>query len=263
MRIVSLCPSNTELLDYIGLGDVLVGVDDFSDWPPSVRSLPRLGPDRDIDMDALEGLRPDLVVASLSVPGMEKNVRRLEERGLPHIVIDSKSLDDIGRSMLAVGEAAGVRPQAEQARQQFQAALERYAAASSRIESRPALYWEWWPKPVYTPGGLNWLTEISRLAGGRNLFADVARSSVRTERDAVLDRSPDYILLAWVGVRKGLVKPETVAERPGWERLEAVREGRVYVMEEALFCRPSPRLLEGLRVLGELLHPGLFRGIAP
>ena len=72
MRLISICPSNTELIAYLGLTEQLVGVDDFSDWPLTVKNLPQLGPDLSIDMDALEALQPDLVLASLSVPGMEK-----------------------------------------------------------------------------------------------------------------------------------------------------------------------------------------------
>lgn len=74
MRIVSLAPSNTEIVQALGLMEHLAGVDDWPDWPPSVQSLPKVGPDLSIDLDRVEALRPDLVLASLSVPGMEKNV---------------------------------------------------------------------------------------------------------------------------------------------------------------------------------------------
>ena len=89
MKLVSICPSNTELLAYLGLIDQLVAVDDFSDWPRSINTLPRLGPDLSIDMDKLESYEPDLVLASLSVPGMEKNIAELEKRKIPHISVRS------------------------------------------------------------------------------------------------------------------------------------------------------------------------------
>ena len=69
MRVISLCPSNTEIMEFLGLTELLVGVDDFSDWPKSIESLPRLGPDLSIDLDQVEKVKPDLVLASLSVPG--------------------------------------------------------------------------------------------------------------------------------------------------------------------------------------------------
>src|SRR5690625_5367085 len=95
LRIASLCPSNTELLDFMGLTQNLVGVDNYSTWPKEVEELPRLGSDQDIDMDKVEKLHPDLVVASLTVPGMEKNIESLIECGLPCIVVNSTCFFDI------------------------------------------------------------------------------------------------------------------------------------------------------------------------
>lgn len=79
MRIISICPSNTELVGYLGLKNNLVGVDNYSDWPEVVNSLPRVGPDLEIDMDKVEQLQPDIVLASLTVPGMERNIEELEK----------------------------------------------------------------------------------------------------------------------------------------------------------------------------------------
>lgn len=105
MRIISLCPSNTEVLGYLGLADQLIGVDDFSDWPKSVHHLPRLGPDLSIDIDMVEKLNPDLVIASLSVPGMEKNVEELNKRKIPHIILNPQSLSDIQNDLVLTGKA--------------------------------------------------------------------------------------------------------------------------------------------------------------
>ena len=83
--------------------DHLIAVDDFSDWPESINRLPRLGPDLSIDMDKVESLKPDLVLASLSVPGMEKNIDELKKRKIPHIILNPQSLNDIADDLLLVG----------------------------------------------------------------------------------------------------------------------------------------------------------------
>lgn len=258
MRLVSICPSNTELLAYLGLTGQIVGVDDFSDWPPEITTLPRLGPDLSINMDLVEELKPDLVLASLSVPGMEKNVLELEKRKIPHIVTDPQSLRDISEDLLTVGKLCGVEETAKQRADDYIAFVDAMRKRSDLVTTKPSLYWEWWPKPVFTPGVINWLTEISLIAGGRNLFEDVELASVQTDWDDVLKRDPDYVLLAWVGVRPDKVKPEIVLKRPGWREMKGTLEGRMHVMEEELYCRPSPRLLEGALKLGKLLHPDLF-----
>lgn len=257
MRLISICPSNTELLAFLGAEKMLVGIDDYSDWPESVTHLPRLGPDLSIRMDELEKLEPDLVLASLSVPGMEKNVEELKKREIPHIILDPQSLEDIGQDLLTVGGACGV--DALTAYAEYTAAIEEIKSRSSAVESRPSLYWEWWPKPIFTPGKINWLTEISEITGGRNLFEDKEQANVQTLWEDVQTRNPDYILLAWVGIMTDKVKPELVRKRPGYKEMKASEN--IHIMEEELYCRPSPRLLEGAIKLGKLIHPEQFNSM--
>ncbi len=258
MRIVSICPSNTELLAYLGLTSSIVGIDNYSDWPEVVQLLPRLGPDLDIDMDAVEQLQPDLVVASLSVPGMEKNIERLKERNLPFIVLNPNSLQEIGDNLLLLGKATGRERVAEQVYDKYNQIIAEYKRLSQLVHNRPSLYWEWWAKPVFTPGGVNWLTEISKLAGGYNTYEDDPRASVQTDWDNVKSRNPDYICLVWVGIRQDRVKPELVKARPGWDEMTAIQHNHVLVLDEPLFCRPSPRLLMGLSKIAHILHPDIY-----
>jgi len=258
MKLVSICPSNTELLAYLGLIDQLVAVDDFSDWPKSINTLPRLGPDLSIDMDKLELYEPDLVLASLSVPGMEKNIEELKMRHIPYIVLDPQSLDDIAEDLLTVGKACGIEEHALQIKAEYLKFIENMKKLAETVEVTPSLYWEWWPKPVFTPGKINWLTEISAIAGSLNEYRDVELANVQTDWEDVLNRAPDYILLAWVGVRINKVKKEVVLKRPGWKDLAAVKSDRYSVMEEELYCRPSPRLLEGALKLSKMIHPEIY-----
>ncbi|KZO00441.1 cobalamin-binding protein [Pseudobacillus badius] len=261
MRLISICPSNTEIIEFLGLAPQLVGIDDYSDWPASIQHLPKLGPDLDIDMEKVEALQPDLVIASLSVPGMEKNVEQLRKRDIPHIVTNPQSLFEIGRSIEEIADACGISHKGRLLAESYEAQLERFRSASARIGSRPSVYWEWWPKPVFTPGSVNWLTEISELAGASNVFKDKQTANYQTDWEEVRERNPDFILLSWVGVRLEKINPAAVLKRPGWSHLSAVQQQRVSVMEESLFCRPSPRLVSGLDKLSKLVHPEVFQEI--
>lgn len=254
MRIVSICPSNTELLAFLDADHMLVGVDDYSDWPKSIDHLPRLGPDLSIRMDDLEALSPDLVLASLSVPGMEKNVEELKKRQIPHLVLDPQSLADIRRDLELVAES--IQLDAAPLLAEYDAAIAELGRRGQQASSTPSLYWEWWPKPVFTPGGVNWLSEISRLVGARNCFEDQDIANIQTDWDDVRKHDPDFILLAWVGIMTSKVKPALVLKRPDWQSMKAI--DHIHVMEESLFCRPSPRLLEGAIKLGKLIHPQQF-----
>lgn len=255
VRVISICPSNTELMEFLGLTHLLVGVDDFSDWPAQVANLPRLGPDLSINMDLVEELKPDMVLASLSVPGMEKNVEALVERGIPHIVLNPQSLSDIEEDLIKTAEVLEQRERGIDAAKEFRFRIEKVKERGKTIQDRPALYWEWWPKPIFTPGKINWLTEISEIAGARNIFSDVELASVQTDWEDVLSRKPDFICLAWVGVRKAKVQKSVVTKRPGYEKLDYKNESQILILEEELYCRPSPRLVEGLEKLYKIIHP--------
>src|ERR1700756_5611896 len=106
-RIISLCPSNTEILFALGLGDCIVGVDSHSDYPPQVKELPKVGPDLRINMEKVKALKPDLIVASLTVPGMERNIEALEEMKLSYIVLNPQSIKGTLEDILMVGKITG------------------------------------------------------------------------------------------------------------------------------------------------------------
>ncbi|MBA2174604.1 cobalamin-binding protein [Halobacillus locisalis] len=254
MRIVSICPSNTEIIAYLGKTELLVGVDNYSDYPEQVLSLPKLGPDLSIDLDKVEELKPDLVLASLSVPGMDQNIKGLIKRELPYIILNPNSLEEIAEDIRTVGAAIGEPELGKERAAEFSAEIEKYKTSAMNEEYKPALYWEWWPKPIFTPGRTNWLSEISELAGAYNVFYDLEQANVQTDWDEVRKRRPDHICMVWVGVKEEKMNPDHVRKRPGWADLEAVREGRIHILEESLYCRPSPRLLEGLKKLYALLH---------
>ncbi|KMJ58822.1 ABC transporter substrate-binding protein [Bacillus sp. LL01] len=255
MRLISICPSNTELIHYLGLTDSLVGVDDFSDWPEEVSSLPKLGPDLNINMEKLEALEPDLVLASLSVPGMERNVQELEIRKIPHVVLDPQSLEDIMRDLVTVGELTHTTAKANEVASSMGAIIDTYKQCAAASIDKPTLYWEWWPKPIFTPGNVNWLTEISLLAGGLNIFSDKEVASYQTEWAEVVEKNPDAICMIWVGVKEAKMNPKHVMKRENADKVNAVQDSQIHVLEESLYCRPSPRLIMGLQKLAALLHP--------
>jgi iron complex transport system substrate-binding protein len=239
---------------YLGKTDWLVGVDNYSDWPESVLKLPKLGPDLSIDMDKVVACQPDLVLASLSVPGMEKNIAALDKRKIPYIILNPNSLEEIAKDIQKVGMALGCSELGSEKAKAFRKEIEDFRVTASKQANKPTLYWEWWPKPIFTPGGSNWLTEISELAGAENIYADTDMASVQTDWEDVKHRNPDHICMVWVGVKEEKMNPALIKKRPGWNNMKAIRNNHIHVLSESLFCRPSPRLLEGLRELVKTVY---------
>ena len=249
MRLVSLTCSNTEIVQALGRVEWLVGVDDHSDWPPAIEDLPRVGPDLHIDLDAVDALRPDLVLASLTVPGHEHVVAGLEARGLPFIAPEPTSLADVARDIREIGAALGLAARAEVVAQDFEAAM-----VPDAVEGEPVrIGVEWWPKPVYVPGRHSWVSDLLELAGAVNPFAAHpggadAKSFAVAPEDAVAAQL-EAVVISWCGVPEDKYRPRIVRERPGWSEVPAVQDDHIVPISEAWLGRPGPRLVEGLAAL--------------
>lgn len=247
MRIVSHTCSNTEIVCALGAADRLVGVDADSDHPAEVVArLPALGRDLDLDIDGVLALRPDLVLSSLTVPGHERIVDALQHRGVPVHVCDPQSLDDVYTDILAIGQLVGAERAAAGLVETMRAAMPARA-----LPVRPRVLIEWWPKPVIAPAARSWATDLLHRAGGRNPWADRDEKSVSLPADEVPE--VDAVVMSWCGVREAKYRPEVVARRPGWDRVPAVRHGRIVPITEAWLGRPGPRLVAGYRALCELV----------
>lgn len=245
MRIVSICPSNTEIVHALGLTHLLVGCDRSSDYPPSISTLPRVGPDLAVDVAAISALKPDLVLSSLSVPGMEKNLESLDAAGLPHVVVDTNSIAGIYENLRLVGRLLGSGTAAEAVVASMQA---RVATLTEKGRNLPPanVYVEWWPKPVIVPGKHCWTTEMIQIAGGQACFGDLDVRSTPVHDHDVPPRQPDILLTCWCGVPHDRQKPAKIFERAGWQEIPGVRHGHVWAAEERYFGRPGPRLVEGI-----------------
>ena len=245
LRIVSLTCSNTEIVWALGATMLLVGVDDHSDFPAEVvGKLPRVGPDLDIDVERVQALEPDLVLASLTVPGHERVLERLSRAGLPFMATEPVSVEDVYDDVLRIGERLGLSARARVVVEELRAELS--ANVTPEPGARPAILVEWWPKPVIVPGRLSWVTQMLAAAGGRNPLDEPVKSRPITDEEArALD--PDAVVISWCGVRTEKYKPHVVARRPGWQGMRALENGRIYCVPEAYLGRPGPRIADGVR----------------
>jgi iron complex transport system substrate-binding protein len=268
MRVVSLNCSNTEIVAALGAGEMLVGADDDSDFPPELlAALPRVGRDLEIDVEKVAALRPDLVLASNTVPGHEKVIEWLRERGLPFFAPETITFEDVLADVreiarrLGCGErgeqvAAWMRsqvPAAAAARAEASVAAPRPEAGRRLAEPRPKVLVEWWPRPVIVPGRRSWVTDLLEAAGGANPFGDEPVKSRPVSDEEVVERDPDAVVICWCGVKPDKYRPEVVRARAAWRRTTALRRGRVRSVPEAFLGRPGPRLVEGYRALREVV----------
>lgn len=247
MRVVSLTCSNTEIVCALGRAADLVGVDDYSDYPVEVvAGLPRLGPDLGIDVERVAALEPDLVLASLTVPGHEKVVEALERAGLRYVAPAPESLADVLRDVRDIAALLGVPEAAEPVVAELEAAIAPHPRPPG---ARPSIAVEWWPKPVILPGRRSWVHDLILAAGGGHPLEDEAVKSRPLEDGEFAAKAPDAIVLAWCGVELEKYRPDVLYRNPSFADIPAIRHGRVYCVAEAFLGRPGPRLVEGYRAL--------------
>jgi iron complex transport system substrate-binding protein len=248
MRVVSVCCSNTEIVCALGCGEMLVGVDDHSDFPPEVVArLPQLGPELGVDVGRVAALDPDIVLASLTVPGHEKVVAGLEAAGVALLVTEPTSLGDVARDIEEISRALGVPERGARLAADFLTAIRDEESEAGPV--RPRILIEWWPKPVIAPGKRSWATEMIAIAGGANPIGDDEVASRPLGVEELCELDPDAIVIAWCGVPPEKYRRDVVLNRPGCADVAAVRTGRVFPIPEAFLGRPGPRLVEGVRAL--------------
>ena len=247
LRVVSHTCSNTEIVCALGCAEMLVGVDDHSDYPVEVvANLPRIGPDLGVDVERVKQLEPDLVLTSLTVPGHEKIIEALEAARLPLLVVEPRSLPDVFADVERIASALGVAERGRELANRMRAETIDDAMAPS---VRPAILVEWWPKPVIVPGKHSWVSDMITLVGGTNPWAKRDCKSTPVTDEEVIAAAPDAIVLSWCGVKPEKVRPDVVQKRTAWRHVPAVATDRIYCVPEAWMGRPGPRLLEGLRAI--------------
>lgn len=247
-RVVTLCPSNAEVVAALGCFDRVVACEDSSDWPPEVASRERLGPDLGPDLDRVAALGPDLVVSSLSVPGMERNVTGLRVRGVRQRVLAPRALADVIAEIEAVGADLGVQERAATVRAELEA--ERAALLAARPADAVRVYLEWWPRPMFSPGADCYSNELIALAGGINVFRDRPGASVEVTVDEVLKADPAVCFVSWCGVAEDKLDPENLSKR-----IEgSAGAGRVHRLDERFSGRPGPRMLEAARIMARAIR---------
>jgi iron complex transport system substrate-binding protein len=238
-RIVSLAPHLTELLYAAGAGDRLVGAIEHSDFPAPARSLPRVGSESGINLEALLALKPDLVTAWPNA-GSSRQIDRVAGFGIAVYRSEPRALEDVARTLEALGELAGTRAAASAAAEAFR---ERVAELRRRHADKPRVrvFYQVWDRPLMTINGEHLISKVIGLCGGENVFATLPAIAPPIEREAVLRANPEVIVASGADGRR----PAWLDAWAAFPALTAAARGELHAVPPDLVQRHTPRILEG------------------
>lgn len=291
IRIVSLIPSATEIVASLGLQNAMVGRSHECDYPPEISHLPvctkaRLDSNGSsntihndvnkilqsalsiykIKIDVLEKLQPTHIltqdqcdVCAVSLPEVEKAVTELTHSSPQIISLQPNTLTDVWNDIERVGQIFGVDSVKILENLESRVKICNRRIQGLSIKEMPTVACIEWTDPLMTAA--NWIPELINLAGGQTLFSFVGKPSSQINWEILAASNPDVIIFMPCGFDLQRTKQEAklLTQRPEWEKLHAVKTGRVFVTDgNAYFNRPGPRLVDSVEILAEILHPEIF-----
>lgn len=247
-RIISLAPHATELIFAAGGGDRIVGTVGYSDYPAAALKIPRVGSHQQIDVERIIALKPDLLVVWLH-GNSERQLEHVRKLGIPFYFSEPKKLTDIPASIERLGMLMGTEAQANKVATAERTEL---ARLTEQYRNRPTvrMFYQVWGKPIYTLNGGNIMSDVIRLCGGENVFANLAIPAPVVTTEAVLLENPEVMM---TGDRQ--------AEKSGgleiWKQYKnmlAVKNDNLFSVDADLVNRAGPRLIEGAAMVCEKLE---------
>ncbi len=259
-RIVSMAPSNTEILFAVGAGAQVVGRDSFSDYPPEAKNVKDIGGGvGTLNVEAILAQKPDLVLASPLTPA--EQIASMEKANLiVYVLPNPKTFDDLYANLETVGKLTGHDQDAAKLVDSLKARVKAVTDKVANVTQRPIVYYELDatdPSAPYTSGPDTFVDLLIHTAGGENFGTNLKGDWVQISIEAILTRQPDYIVLG--DNTYGGVTPASVKARPGWDALKAVQDGKIFTFDDNTVSRPGPRLVDGLEAMAKLIHPELFK----
>ena len=244
-RIVALAPHLVENLYTAGLGDRIVGAVSHSDYPPAARAIPEVGGYTNISLEAVVARNPDLVVAWASGQGGDPaTLARFEALGIPVYVDRPRRLADIGRAITDFGVLGGTSETADAAASRFDRRLN---TLRSRYGTRApvSVFYQVWDDPLQTLAGEQFVGQVIRLCGGRNIFADAVSLAPKVGIESVLERDPQAIVASGMGDER----PDWLDDWRDWPGLQAVAHEHLFFVAPDIIQRATVRVLAGATTL--------------
>lgn len=251
-RIVSVSPTPTEIIFSVGAGDLLVGVDAYSDYPNATANITKVG-DFQLNVEKIISLKPDIIISSDLVS--QNQLDGLSVHGIPYMILAARNISDVYKDMRLIGQLTNHSKDANDAVAALKVRVKNVTdiTLASNV-SHPKVYLEYWPLWTYGSGSFG--DDLITLAGGSNIAHNETPEYLAVGPEFVVSKDPDIIIYT-VGASVTTTKAD-ITSRPGWSNIDAVINDRILTADDNLVSRYGPRIVDGLEALAALIHPELF-----
>jgi iron complex transport system substrate-binding protein len=248
-RIVSLAPSNTEILFALGLGDEVVAVTMYCDYPAQALDKEKVGDYYGPDIEKIVALQPDLVLAT-DFHRFDL-IPALEQQGFAVFAVAPQTLNDVLESIERIGEITGKEAEALQLVNEMISKIEAVEEQARAVEQKPSVLYMTWHDPMWTVGRDTWIDDLINIAGGVNIFSQNFEGGAMVQIEWVILQNPEVIITSEWSYDWALNATELAST-------SASQTGRIHTFDDDLAQRPGPRLVQGLDWFAYLIHPDIF-----
>ena len=254
MRVISLAPSNTEMLFALGVGNRIVGVTEYCNYPPEANNINRVAGFNTVNLEKVAQVRPELILA---IRGNDmESLRSLRQLGIPVFSFDIQNLDQVSSALRRLGVLFGVEYRANSLADSLESRVRLVRQQMKNIPDKPKVMWGFWGDPIYTAGAGTMIDDVIKTAGGKNMGRLAKGAWPQISLETVVQWAPDVIITTHVpgGVDHLSSEVNRLRETEGWRLIPAVRSGRIHYVEADWLLRPGPRLVDALQSVAHLLH---------
>jgi len=253
-RIISTAPSVTEILFALGLNEKIVGVTTLCNYPEEAKKKEKIGTFQSPNIEKILSLKPDLIIATGGV--QRQVVEKLEQFGIPVFVSYPTTLDGVIKGIYTIGRITGAEGNAKKLVFDLKFRIAKVTSKVNKAKTKPKVFFELWHEPLMSAGPGSFIDDLIKKAGGINIASSAKSAYPIFSLEQLIKEDPDII----IGAESSMgADPLEASKRPGWETLKAVKNQKVYTINDDIVFRAGPRLVLALETIAKYLHPDLFK----
>lgn len=248
-RIVSLSPASTEILFAVGAENQIVAVSDFSDYPPQAQNIPKVGgfDGKTLSLEKILSFNPDFVY--LTNVMHNHLIPHFESLNIDYYLSDANSFDQVKNEILQIAKITGHPSNGENLVKKIDSSINKINSQNQLLQ-KPTVYWEVWNSPFMSVGNSSFINDLIKTAGGINIFQEIAQAYPTVSEETIVAKNPQIIIIP----QNSGITVDSVKNRKGWSQIDAVKNDKIFIVDDNLLTRSGARIGESAEYLANLFR---------